>query len=125
MDSEGVQRKQDIVRKALQLHHESIQAGDIHRILGAIGGAEIVAMAGAMLQAHERNVAVIVGGYISTCSALIAARLNSNVTESFFFSSVSAEQGHLIGIKAIQNIADEANLPSLKAHFRSIVTIAD
>ena len=113
LDPEGVQRKQEIVKQALQIHNNSIQSNDILRILAAVGGAEIIAMAGAMLQAHKRNVAVVVGGYISTCGALIAARLNPSVTESYFFSSISAEQGHSIGINAVQNIAKEANLPEL------------
>ena len=113
LDLKGVQRKQQIVKQALQIHHEAIQSNDILRILAAVGGAEIIAMAGAMLQAHKRNIAVVVGGYISTCGALIAARLNPLVTESYFFSSVSSEQGHSIGITAVQNIANEANVPEL------------
>ena len=45
LDLEGVQRKQDIVKRALQVHQESIRSKDILRILAAIGGAEIVAPA--------------------------------------------------------------------------------
>ena len=113
LDLKGVLRKQEIVKQALQVHCQTIESNDIPRILAAIGGTEIVAMAGAMLQAHRKNIAVVVGGYISTCGALVAARIYPRVTESFFLSSVSTEQGHLIGIKAIQNIADKENLPPL------------
>ena len=51
LDDEGVLRKREIVKRALQKHQEAIQSKDIRRILAAVGGAELVAMTGAMLQA--------------------------------------------------------------------------
>ena len=44
LDDEGVLRKREIVKRALQKHQEAIQSKDTRRILAAVGGAELVAL---------------------------------------------------------------------------------
>ena len=84
LDDAGVARKVDIVGRALRKHASVVRKGrtgrQARRILAVLGGAEIAAMAGAALRAHEKGLAVVVGGFIATSAALAAAAIDPAVT---------------------------------------------
>jgi nicotinate-nucleotide--dimethylbenzimidazole phosphoribosyltransferase len=62
--------------------------------LAALGGLEIAAIAGAMLQAASRRVPALVDGFIASSAALCAMRMAPAVAPYLIFSHRSAEKGH-------------------------------
>ena len=64
--------------------------------LQALGGLEIVALAGAILEAVRRRLPVVLDGYATTVAALAAARLEPAVGEGLIASHRSAEPGHAL-----------------------------
>ena len=113
LDEGGRRRKVEIVKRALKTHENVVKNGNPKEIASALGGAEIVAMAGAALQAHEKGIGVVVGGFIATAGALLAARIHPIVTENYFLASKSAEKGHLLALNAIREIARKNGIPEL------------
>ena len=126
LDAAGVARKVDIVSRALKRHADVVR--DAHRasrdgaadagsaarrVLAALGGAEVAAMAGAAIRAYERGIAVMVGGFIATAAALAAASIEPKCTQSMFLTSLSAERGHAIAHKRIAALARAASLPEV------------
>lgn len=108
-DQAAVSKKVTIVKKALKRHGSSITSGA--DALAKLGGAEIASLVGAMLEASERSVPVLVDGFIVTAAALVATNMSPNTCRILFFSSQSAEKGQLAAIKSIQDIAMENGIP--------------
>ncbi|RSK41176.1 nicotinate-nucleotide--dimethylbenzimidazole phosphoribosyltransferase [Hymenobacter perfusus] len=63
-------------------------------VLAAVGGFELVQMAGAMLQAAELGMVVLVDGFIATAALLAAAQLHPEVLAYCVFCHQSDEAGH-------------------------------
>ena len=111
LDEKGIQRKIEVVRKALNLHAEVVKAGDPMRIMAALGGAEIIALVGAINRARQMKLAIIVDGFIVSAAALLAAMMNPSVTENYFLASLSSETGHAIALREICSIAQKHGAP--------------
>lgn len=98
LNAAGVARKVAVLREVLDFHravHEPLE------VLAALGGFEIAAMVGAVLQAgHERRV-VVVDGFITTAAVLVASRLRPAVLERCIFAHRSGEPGHTIALQAL------------------------
>ncbi len=62
--------------------------------LATFGGLEIAMMAGAMLEAAERKMVVLVDGFIASAAALSALRMQPEVRDSMIFCHSSDERGH-------------------------------
>jgi len=78
-------------------------------ILAAVGGLEIAAICGVILEAARSRIPVVVDGFISSAGALVALKLAPLALECCFFSHMSAEQGHEIffrktGISPLLNL---------------------
>lgn len=84
--------KANVITKALDINKPRL--GDPIDCLRCVGGFEIGAMAGAILGAASRKICVSVDGFISSVSALLAARINPRVLDYIFFSHLSQERGH-------------------------------
>ena len=93
MDAAGLERKRAVVGAALERH--GAQPG-VREALEAVGGLEIVALAGAILEAARRRLPVVLDGYATTVAALAAARLEPAVGEGLIASHLSAEPGHAL-----------------------------
>ena len=63
-------------------------------VLAAFGGFELVQMAGAMLQAAELGMVVLVDGFIATAALLAATQLHPEVLAYCVFCHQSGEAGH-------------------------------
>ncbi|MER2112257.1 MAG: nicotinate-nucleotide--dimethylbenzimidazole phosphoribosyltransferase [Solibacillus isronensis] len=87
----GIEYKAEVIRKAIALNKPD--AEDPIDVLAKVGGLEICGMAGIFLAAAANRVPVVVDGYISTVSALIAYKLNPNVKAYFIPSHLSEEPG--------------------------------
>ena len=62
--------------------------------LAVFGGLEIAMMVGAMLEAKEQKMILLIDGFIATAAALTAIRMNSEVRENCVFCHSSDERGH-------------------------------
>jgi nicotinate-nucleotide--dimethylbenzimidazole phosphoribosyltransferase len=109
VDELAVKKKISIVKKALQKHKGNLMESSA--IMCNVGGAEVAALVGAILEASKRNIAVLVDGFIVTAAALVAVRMNPNACRVLFFATLSAEPGHVAAIEQIQSIAGDNNLP--------------
>jgi nicotinate-nucleotide--dimethylbenzimidazole phosphoribosyltransferase len=85
-------RKREVVRAGVRRHAES--RVDPGRWLAAVGGLEIAAMSGAILEAHRRRTILVVDGYIATAAAMMAFAMEPESREVCFFAHQSAELGH-------------------------------
>lgn len=90
----GLAHKSEVIEKALRRHADVIARGDPFAILAALGGLEIAALAGLILGASARRIAVMVDGFIATAAFAAAWKLAPAARGYCFFSHGSAEAGH-------------------------------
>lgn len=91
LQDDGVKRKLDALKRAQDLHGGSADP------LGALrnfGGFEIAMICGAMLQAAELGVLIIVDGFIVTSALLVAHKICPAVTDYCVYAHCSDESGH-------------------------------
>mmetsp|Transcript_24434 Transcript_24434/g.51614 ORF Transcript_24434/g.51614 Transcript_24434/m.51614 type:complete len:713 (+) Transcript_24434:318-2456(+) len=108
-DNDKIKKKIEIVERALKKHMGSLN--ESYSILSKVGGSEIAALVGAMIEASDRNVAVLVDGFIVTAAALVAVRMKPSVCNVLFLTTKSAEKGQQAAIEEIQAIAKDHNIP--------------
>jgi len=94
IDDAMLQHKIAVIEQALAVNRERLDSP--LGALAAVGGLEIGAICGCILQAAISRIPVVVDGFISSAGALVALRLAPNVLDYCFFSHMSAEQGHKI-----------------------------
>lgn len=92
MDAAGLERKREVVRAALARH--AVPAGDARRAMLAVGGLELAALTGAVLEAARRGLPVVLDGYAVGAAALAAATLDPLAAEVLVAGHRSAELGH-------------------------------
>jgi nicotinate-nucleotide--dimethylbenzimidazole phosphoribosyltransferase len=91
LNDEKLKSKIDILQKAQNFH------GNLSNplaILHTFGGFEIAQMVGAMLTAYEKNMIILVDGFIATSAFLVAFEINSKIKENAIFCHLSDEFGH-------------------------------
>lgn len=95
LDEAGVQRKREVLARALSRHAALLDAdADPLQVLAALGGFEIAMMAGAFLEAASRRMVIVVDGFIASAALLVAQRFDPLVLEYCVFSHLSHERGH-------------------------------
>jgi nicotinate-nucleotide--dimethylbenzimidazole phosphoribosyltransferase len=92
LDDAAVQGKIQVIERALAVNKE--RCATPLGALAAVGGLEIAAICGVVLEAAKSRVPVVVDGFISTAGALVALKLCENAKGYCLFSHMSAEQGH-------------------------------
>lgn len=92
VDSDGVKRKADAVRRALALHKDHLH--DPLEVLRRLGGRELTAMAGAILAARMERVPVLIDGYVATAAAAILFKLDPHALDHCIAAHCSAEPAH-------------------------------
>jgi nicotinate-nucleotide--dimethylbenzimidazole phosphoribosyltransferase len=97
MDEAGLIRKISVVNKAIRINSPNKE--DPLDILSKLGGFEIGGMAGIILACASRKIPVVLDGFISTASALIAQALKPQTKEYMFAGHCSAEKGHKPALK--------------------------
>ena len=100
IDDAVLAHKRQVVEKAVDLY--SPLTSRPLDVLGAVGGFEIAAITGAMLQAHRANVSVVVDGFICTAAALVALRVDKSSRRSMYFAHRSAEAAHGVLLAACE-----------------------
>ncbi|MEI8239520.1 MAG: nicotinate-nucleotide--dimethylbenzimidazole phosphoribosyltransferase, partial [Actinomycetota bacterium] len=91
LDDEALQRKQDAVIAAVQ---RIASVADAREILREVGGAELVAMAAAVVAARQRHLPVLLDGYVVTASVMPLALIASDALDHCQIGHVSSEPGH-------------------------------
>lgn len=92
VDDEHLKQKISVIEQALALHRPSPSDG--LEVLTKVGGFEIGGMAGLMLGAATCRVPVVLDGFITGASALIAVALEPRCREYLIASHLSLEPGH-------------------------------
>jgi nicotinate-nucleotide--dimethylbenzimidazole phosphoribosyltransferase len=88
-----VERKRAVVAAAIERHGTPLAARDA---LLAVGGLELAALAGAILEALARRLPVILDGYAVGAAALAAVALEPAAAESLIAAHRSSEPGHAL-----------------------------
>ncbi|WP_245900977.1 nicotinate-nucleotide--dimethylbenzimidazole phosphoribosyltransferase [Deinococcus yavapaiensis] len=99
IDDERWTRKVEVVEAALSRGASS--ADDPMEVLADLGGFEIAAMVGVMLQGAACRKAVILDGFVEGAAALVAARLAPNFQAFLFAAGLCAERGHRAQLNAL------------------------
>lgn len=84
--------KINAVDAALQRHAASLN--DPLQVLRCLGGREIAAMFGAMLEARRRSIPVLLDGFVAGAAAAVLAKLSADGLAHCLAGHVSAEPGH-------------------------------
>lgn len=92
ISNEALLHKQNTIRLALQ--NRQPDADDPLDVLSKVGGLEIGAMAGAILEAASMRLPVLVDGFISSVSALLASRIDKRASDYLIIGHQSQERGH-------------------------------
>lgn len=92
LDAAGRDRKVRLINAAIARH--AIAGASPGKILCAVGGLEIAAIAGAIIAAAQRRIPLLIDGFIVSVAALAATRLNPSCRPYLIFAHRSAEQGH-------------------------------
>jgi nicotinate-nucleotide--dimethylbenzimidazole phosphoribosyltransferase len=90
-DDDGLQRKYEILGRALSKYRGTNKAEEV---LTYFGGFEIVMITGAMLKAAELKMCIMVDGFITTSALLAASKINPNILDYCIFTHKSQEKGH-------------------------------
>ena len=90
----GLAHKTRVIERALAVNAQAVASGDAFAVLAALGGLEIAALAGLVIGAAARRMAIMVDGFIATAAFTTAWKLAPAVREYCFFSHGSAEAGH-------------------------------
>jgi len=94
-----IRHKAAVIRRALALHQPD--AGDALGVLAAVGGFEIAAMAGFLVQASRSRLAVVIDGFPCSAAALAARALAPTALDTAFFAHRSAETGHSLLLETL------------------------
>lgn len=99
VDDAALSHKTEVIQTAIDKH--KAQSVDAMSTLSHVGGFEIAAMVGAMLEADKHGLPILVDGFISSAAALVAVRQTPSVRRCLFFSHQSAESGHKVILEAL------------------------
>jgi nicotinate-nucleotide--dimethylbenzimidazole phosphoribosyltransferase len=98
VDDAGRARKLAVVSDALARLPADVAPLEVLR---RVGGRELVALAGAALEAAERGVAVLVDGFIVSAALLAAARHEPGLVDYLIPAHCSREPGHQLLLEAL------------------------
>lgn len=107
LKKERLKHKADTIRKSIDLHNPNPEDGI--DILSKVGGFEIGAMAGVILACSANKIPVVIDGFISYASALLAYKINPVSREYMIASHTSAEAGankalSILGLNPVLNM---------------------
>ena len=91
VSGEALSNKVHLVGQALERTHG---IDDPLEVLRCLGGREIAALVGAMFQAAEEGIGILVDGFIVSSAALVAVRHCPEMRDYMTFGHRSAEPGH-------------------------------
>lgn len=103
VDEAGVERKTAVLREALARTEPGADEPSAGlEALRRLGGRDLAALAGAMLAAAERGMAVLVDGFVVSAAALAACKSSPPLRTHLLFAHRSAERGHAAVLAALE-----------------------
>lgn len=99
LDDDGLTKKAGILKAAAD-HHGPITAWE--QVMQTFSGYEITMMAGAMLQAAENKMIILLDGFIATTAYLAAYKLYPEVKDYVIACHLSGEKGHRLLLEHLQ-----------------------
>ncbi len=99
LDEAGLASKRVVVEQAIE--RVAVHADDPRECLRQVGGFELAALVGAMLEAPAHGIPVVVDGFIVTAAALVACRMDATVRPQLVFAHRSAEPGHALALATL------------------------
>ena len=101
LDDVGVGRKMDVVRRALDAN--GLGDGSAHPVptLASVGGLEIAFLTGVILGAVSERVPVLLDGFVTGASALVASAMSPDVAASVVAATRSPEPGHSLVLERL------------------------
>ena len=106
LDNIQLQNKIKILEKS-KIFHGNLT--DIKEIFSSFAGFEMVQMLGAMLEAYERNMIILVDGFIASTVFLVAFKMNLSIIDNAIFCHLSDEKAHSLLLKYL-NVEPLLNL---------------
>jgi len=97
IDDLRLERKREIVARAIA----PLDGASWTRIASAVGGYEIVGLAGAILAAAMRRIPIVLDGFIVAAAALLAQRIAPASIAYCIAGHRSQEPGHAIALEAL------------------------
>jgi nicotinate-nucleotide--dimethylbenzimidazole phosphoribosyltransferase len=94
LDDDGRRRKVAAIDRALALH--APDPADSIGALSSIGGLEIAALVGVIVEAVLARIPVVLDGFITGSAALVAAAIEPSIAQRLIAGHRSAEPGHAI-----------------------------
>lgn len=94
LDAEGRRRKIVAIERALALH--APDPADPIGALSAVGGLEIAALVGVIVEAVLRRIPVVLDGFITGAAALVVSAIEPSIGQRLIAGHRSAEPGHAI-----------------------------
>ncbi len=91
LNDEQVQKKLEQLTQA-QNHHKNVTGAK--NILATYGGFEIAQICGAMLAAYQKNMLLMIDGFIASTAFLVAQQIKPTIQDNAIFCHLSGEQGH-------------------------------
>tara|TARA_B100000683_G_scaffold277023_1_gene333429 strand:+ start:1190 stop:2203 length:1014 start_codon:yes stop_codon:yes gene_type:complete len=91
LNTEQLNNKVKILNKAKNFHGA---IDDVYKILETFAGFEIVQMCSAILESYEKNMIILVDGFIASSAFLAALKINPKIINNTFFTHRSSEFGH-------------------------------
>lgn len=94
LDRPGLRHKKEVLTLALENFRRLFPNASTEDIIRYFGGFEMVTAIGAMLQAAQRRIVILVDGFIMTACALAACRLCPAARDYMIFGHCGDESGH-------------------------------
>ena len=91
LDDAGLAHKRQVLEQADSHHAGNLEPLDV---LATFGGFEIAMMTGAMLQAAQSGMVLLIDGFIVSAALLVAVKICPTVLDYCVFSHRSNEAGH-------------------------------
>ena len=102
IDDASLQRKIDVVARAFEKVFSSLPRTCGTLLARVVGGFEIAAMTGTLLEAAKARLPIVVDGFIATAAAAAAFSIDQRSREICFFSHRSGEQAHGKALEALK-----------------------
>ena len=91
LSDEGLKRKRDVVRKALEINKPDRTDGI--DVVSKVGGFDIAGLAGCFIGGAVHKMPIVIDGFISMAAALVAATIEPKTKQYMIPSHFSAEPG--------------------------------
>lgn len=118
--------KREVVTRAVALHGVRSDSHNARECLRRLGGLELAAIAGAVLESRRLPVAIVADGFIATVAVLCAAYMAEDelpdgarvVGSRVFLAHRSSERGHALAIDAFTALTQVEQQPLLDLGMR-------